>query len=166
VFVIRINISLAVIVTGDGAMLQSLTGTSGVSEDKADLFSSTKNSDMAHLLHVVPVPPNENVATVLRRLHPSQNAKRYAGQIGVLGYDHTSFVPGINGDEADFMTSVSTSWRLIRLPLVVKHFDKLHDPEQHAEKENPGVVQEIAEHRQQGDDERHLVGGRRSEDAV
>lgn len=54
--------------------------------------------------------------------------KQYQGKIGELGYDHAAFVPDIDGNDDDFMTSVSQEWRLIRLPIVVKHFDKKYDP--------------------------------------
>ena len=200
VFVTGIIITIALIVSGDGAMLQSLTGTCGISEEKADLFSGTKKSDMSLLLHVVARAPGESVLDVLERLHPgscdetsrdawvktmapivnkhSLNAalqsttrepeeadnghaggganvggmssaaakkkqqlmgagasdgrvaikKKYRGNIAKVPYDHRAFVPGIDGDDDDFLTSTSTVWTLIRLPVVPDHFGKTFSP--------------------------------------
>ena len=182
-----IQVKLAVVVTGDGAMLQELTGTCGIAEDRADLFSSTSKTDMGLPLMIVARAPNETVLEVLERLHPActeeghecawtiditkhinkhslnsqaqsltrepeEVSKGHSGANATVGvfaeaeadgrtciekrykdlhgchYDHRAFVPGVNGDDADFMKSTSDEWTLIRVPVVPEHFGKEFAP--------------------------------------
>mgnify|MGYP007045274560 CR=1 FL=1 len=101
------RLGAAVVVTGDGAFLQTAAGTHGVAEHNADFSSSVSKTNMGKFLRIAPRAPGESNGA----LFEPQNNFDATARGNSLGPDRHAMVANVEARRFRFTVPMVKSYR-------------------------------------------------------